>query len=190
MASQSKLETLPVEIANHILSHLVFPRSRLPGRTEWQSNVYCHELEQRAAKNAYFLNPIAAPDFDRFAVDIFAWNEVRHPFNVLALTSRRLRELTEKFCQHLVKTCNKFNLPFAHAEKYGPGSVCPDLDIIVYRRLWLQYAPRRCVFCDVMLSLYPHSKGMKPIAACADCYFAQVYVSVRCPPYLNYLLIR
>jgi hypothetical protein len=190
MASQSKLESLPVEIINNILSYLVYPRSRLPGLTERQSDRACPAQERQAAKDAYHLNYTAQPDIGRFAVDLFSWQDLHHPFNELALTSKRLRALTERFCAHLVTKCNKFNLPFAEARLNGPALVYPNLSHIVYRRLWAQTATRYCVYCNVMVDNYPYRATKTPIISCLDCFYAQVYVSniqiyCRCYSFLS-----
>ena len=112
------------------------------------------------------------PDTDRFAADLFSWLSLRHPFNVLALCSKHCHEIVESYCAHLVKSCNRFNLPFVQADRYGPDSVYPSLSSIVYRRLWLQTAPRICVFCGVTLSTYPH-RIFRLLIGCADCFYAQ-----------------
>ncbi|USP74169.1 hypothetical protein yc1106_01443 [Curvularia clavata] len=51
-----------------------------------------------------------------------------------------------------------FNLPFALLDKYGPNCVYPDLSGIVYRRLWLQHAPR---------------KVNRLFTACEGCFYRQ-----------------
>ena len=59
------METLPVEIINQILSHLVHPRSRLPGLTEVQS---AHDFPRQTKleiKNREDLSTF--PDADRWA---------------------------------------------------------------------------------------------------------------------------
>ncbi|KAF2264474.1 hypothetical protein CC78DRAFT_580255 [Lojkania enalia] len=171
----SRIETLPVEVINHILSYLVHPRSRLPGRSERLSDFQCPKEVQRAAKAAYFLNSSAPPDVDRFGADrFFGWRSLPHPFNALALTSRYFRGLVEKFCGHLVRGDNRFNLPFANLERDGPGSVYPDLSHIVFRRLWLQLAPRFCIFCAIPLSVYPHKWTGNLMMMCAECFYDQV----------------
>ncbi|ORY07785.1 hypothetical protein BCR34DRAFT_489165, partial [Clohesyomyces aquaticus] len=175
MASQSRFETMPMEIVDHILSYLVHPRSRLPGLSEWQSSRQCPDTspEKKRAKDAWYKNKTAAPDLNRWAVDLFSWTELRHPFNTLALTSKRCRELVENFCSHLVRANNTFNLPFPGA---GTNSnVYPDLSRIVYRRLYLQCAPRRCVFCDALISNYPHVRHIRLLNCCKDCFYAQVF---------------
>ena len=171
---KSPLERLPVEIVNQILSHLVRPRSRLPGLTEAQS---AHDFPRQTKleiKNREDLTTL--PDSQRWAHDIFDFNSLRHPFHVLALTSKRLNEFVESYCGHLVRTCNVFNLPFAHYDKYGAACVYPDLSKIVYRRLWLQHAPRRCIYCHVGLDCYPFSVVKRLIAACEDCFYRQTLV--------------
>lgn len=164
----SLLEQLPVEVVNNILSYLVHPRSRLPGLTELESAL--DAKSQRQIKlNEDLQSP---PDTDRFAADLFAWTSLRHPFNALAASSKRCYELVESYCAHLVKSCNRFNLPFAQAEEYGADSVYPSLSSIVYRRLWLQTAPRNCLFCGAFMSSYPH-RGFRLLLSCADCFYAQ-----------------
>ncbi|KAJ4296410.1 hypothetical protein N0V90_006455 [Kalmusia sp. IMI 367209] len=166
--SFSRLESLPVEVSNHIFSYLVRPRSRLPGLSERESSY--DSGGQRSVKDREDLQ--APPDADRFAADLFSWPQIRHPFNSLAATSRHCRDLVESYCYHLVKTCNRFNLPFAEAERHGAHSVYPNLSGIVYRRLWLQTAPRDCVFCGVIMSYYPH-RGYRLMLSCEGCFLAQ-----------------
>jgi hypothetical protein len=173
----NSLETLPVEVVNNIFSYLVQPRSRLPGLTECQSNYDFSKTEQGIIKQGE--DKTMPPDSDRHFADLFSWLEVRHPFNVLAATSKRCRELVESYCAHLVKTCNKFNLPFAHLEAYGPDCVYPSLSAVVFRRLWLQTAPRRCVFCDGTLSHYPHAPQYGLMLTCENCFYAQAFVSLN-----------
>ncbi|KAL5440788.1 hypothetical protein PMIN06_009560 [Paraphaeosphaeria minitans] len=169
--TQSQLEHLPPEVVNHILSYLVHPRSRLPGLTEKQSTL----RDAKAQKEIKLTEDLESPpDTDRFAADLFAWKDVRHPFNALAASSKRCRDFVESYCQHIVKRCNKFNLPFARVEENGnrPDSVYPSLGSIVYRRLWLQTASRSCLFCGVFMSQYPH-RGFRLMLSCADCFYAQ-----------------
>ena len=175
-APHCSLETLPVEVVNQILSYLVHPRSRLPGLTERQSNYDVSKTEQRKIKEEEDMT--APPDTHRHFTDVFSWVDIRHPLNVLAGTSKRCRELVESYSAHLVKTCNMFNLPFAHLEAHGPHSVYPDLSRIVYRRLWLQTAPRHCVFCGGNLSSYPHAPMMRLILTCEECFYAQTLVGI------------
>ncbi|KAF2869681.1 hypothetical protein BDV95DRAFT_497216 [Massariosphaeria phaeospora] len=179
MASQSKLESLPPEIVNHILSYLVHPRSRLAGLTELQSTHDFPYPAKQQARDKYHFDHTAPPDADRFGADTLTCARISHPFYTLALTSRRCRRLIESYCAHLVKAYNRFNLPFAHLETYGAQSVYPNLTAIVYRRLWLQFAPRLCIYCGFCLSCYPHKKPfpartVPPIATCPDCFYAQI----------------
>lgn len=169
--SPSPFESLPVEIVNQILSHLVTPRSRLPGLTETQSSHDFPRQTKMDIKNREDLTTL--PDAQRWAADIFDFNTLRHPFHELALTSRRLHAFVESYCGHLVRTCNMFNLPFEHFDTYGPGSVYPDLSQIVYRRLWLQHAPRLCIYCHAGLDCYPFPVVKRLIAACEDCFYRQ-----------------
>lgn len=181
--TKSSLEALPVEIINQILSHLVHPRSRLPGLTEAQS---AHDFPRQTKleiKNREDLTTL--PDSQRWAVDIFDFNSLRHPFHVLSLTSKRLNEFVEGYCGHLVRACNMFNLPFAHYDKYGAACVHPDLSQIVYRRLWLQHAPRLCIYCHVGLDSYPFPMVKRLIAACEACFYRQTLVRHRCPDPLH-----
>ncbi|KAJ4323076.1 hypothetical protein N0V94_002100 [Neodidymelliopsis sp. IMI 364377] len=169
--TSSHFESLPVEIVNQILSHLVHPRSRLPGLTEAQS---AHDFPRHTKleiKNREDLTTL--PDAHRWAADIFSFHALRHPFHVLALTSTRLHAFVESYCAHLVRACNMFNLPFAHYDKHGPACVYPDLSRIVYRRLWLQHAPRQCIYCHVGLDCYPFPTVKRLIAACEDCFYRQ-----------------
>lgn len=163
------MEYLPPEVVNHILSYLVHPRSRLPGLTESQSALR-DVGRQREIKLVEDLK--SPPDMDRFAAKLFNWTEVLHPLNALAASSRRCREFVESYCEHLVKSCNRFNLPFARVEEHGHSSVYPSLNSIVYRRLWLQTAPRSCLFCGIFMSQYPH-RGFRLLLCCADCFYAQ-----------------
>lgn len=176
--SKSSLETLPTEIINQILSHLIQPRSRLPGLTEAQS---AHDFSRQTKleiKNREDLTTL--PDAQRWAADIFDFNTLRHPFHTLSLTSRRLNAVVESYCGHLVRSCNMFNLPFAHYDKYG--AAYPDLSQIVYRRLWLQHAPRLCIYCHVGLDCYPFPVVKRLIAACEDCFYRQTLVHLPFPP--------
>lgn len=176
-ASQGEFERLPVEVFNQILSYLVQPRSRLPGLTEAQSS---YTFSKKAKLDVKLLEDLATPaDTDRWALDLFNWNAHRHPFHTLALTSKRCHELVEGYCSHLVRSCNKFNLPFARFDQYGSQCVYPDLSGIVYRRLWLQHAPRCCVYCSVAMDCYPFPilLGKRIIAACKDCFYRQALVS-------------
>ncbi|KAF2120801.1 hypothetical protein BDV96DRAFT_671898 [Lophiotrema nucula] len=172
MASQSRLEAVPVELLNEILSYLVFPRSRLAGLTERLSSYDTPPEEKRVATEAYSSKSASPPDTGRFAENLLTWPHL-HPLNALALTSSHLRKLVEDFCAHLVRTDNIFNLPFALALKDGPGSVYPSLSNIVYRRLWLQSAPRYCVFCNRLVSSYPYCYNLGPLMTCGDCFYAQ-----------------
>ena len=93
MATDPRLDELPVEVFNNILSFLVYPRSRLPGLTELQSQHDYDLADKRIAKDEYHLNPTVIPDRDRFGANLFARRRLCHPFNELASTSRRLRQL-------------------------------------------------------------------------------------------------
>lgn len=178
MAAQSSLEALPAELVYHILSYLIHPRSRLSGLTERQSDHDYPIEEKKAAKEAYHLDPTAAPDdSDPYVMRIFQWKGYPHPFNALALTSRRLRAFVEAYCAHLVTECNRFNLQMLQAAKNGPKAVYPDMSDIVYRRLWLQYAPRHCIFCNIMIGRYPYFEPVPVVCACQDCFVSQIYVS-------------
>ncbi|KAJ4986879.1 hypothetical protein SVAN01_07557, partial [Stagonosporopsis vannaccii] len=170
-AARSALEALPAELVAQILAHLVHPRSRLPGLTEAQSRHDFPRHTKLEIKNREDLATL--PDAHRWAADIFAFNALRHPFHVLALTSRRLHAAVEAFCAHLVRACNMFNLPFAHYDAHGPACVYPDLSAIVYRRLWLQHAPRLCIYCHAALDCYPFPVVKRLIAACEDCFYRQ-----------------
>jgi hypothetical protein len=101
-----------------------------------------------------------------------------HPFNALSLTSRRCHELVENYCSHLVRACNgtMFNLPFAQLDKYGPKCVYPDMSGIVYRRLWLQHAPRRCINCWAVLDCYPFTRLKRLLTTCGNCFYRQSLV--------------
>ncbi|KAF1831514.1 hypothetical protein BDW02DRAFT_571973 [Decorospora gaudefroyi] len=167
----SKLENLPVEIVDEILSYLIHPRSRLPGLTEAQSAHKVPKELRRSIKNQEDL--LQPPDMDRWAADIFSLHLLSHPFNALALTSKRCNELVQHYASHLVRSCNAtmFNLPFARLDKYGPRCVYPDLSAIVYRRLWLQHAPRKCIYCHVVLECYPFSLVKRVLTTCEDCFY-------------------
>jgi hypothetical protein len=201
-ASQSRLETLPVEVFNHILSYLVHPRSRHPGLTEAESAC---DFSSKARFYIKGLEDLTTPpDSDRWASNLFNWTALTHPFHPLSLTSRRCHGLVESFCYHMVRSCNKFGLPFAQLEKRGVQSVYPDMSGIVsglnvpvacatntnfarrhqvYRRLWLQHAPRYCIYCYAALDCYPYRVLLKRrvIAACADCFYRQTLVSLTLP---------
>ncbi|KAH7095812.1 hypothetical protein FB567DRAFT_40641 [Paraphoma chrysanthemicola] len=168
--SKSSLETLPVEIANQILSYLTHPRSRLPGLTEGQSELPKHV--KRSIKDQEDLSTPA--DSDRWAVDLFSWNSLQHPLHTLSLTSKRCHDLVESYCAHKVKAYNLFNLPFERFDRLGAKSVWPDLSGIVYRRLWLQHAPRLCIFCSAVMDKYPFHAVKRVVAACEACFYAQV----------------
>ncbi|KAF1956236.1 hypothetical protein CC80DRAFT_516468 [Byssothecium circinans] len=167
------METLPVEVVNHILSYLIHPRSSLPGLTEDQSNHDVPKEDQGAIRD--LLSVTRPSDTGRAYEDLFCWAEFRHPFNALAATSKRCHELVESYCAHLVKATNRFNLPFAHLDAYGHACVYPDMNQIVYRRLWLQTAPRPCVFCAAAIRDYPYKTVTRLLLACEDCFFAQVF---------------
>jgi hypothetical protein len=173
-ASQSSFETLPVEVVNHILSYLVLPRSRLPGLTEAQSSLDFSPLARSTLKRNEDLT--TPTDSNRWAANLFQNHTNQHPFHVLSLTSRRCNELVESYCGHLVRTCNVFNLPFAQLDQYGPQSVWPDMSGIVYRRLWLQHAPRHCIYCHAVMDMYPFPVLKRLLSNCKDCFYAQTLV--------------
>ncbi|KAH6259400.1 hypothetical protein HBI40_090050 [Parastagonospora nodorum] len=170
-ASQSSFETLPVEVVNHILSYLVSPRSRLPGLTETQSSLEFNALARLTLKKSEDLT--APADSDRWATNLFENHTNQHPFHTLSLTSKRCNELVESYCGHLVRACNMFNLPFAQFDKYGPQSVWPDMSGIVYRRLWLQHAPRHCIYCHAVMDIYPFTTLKRLLTNCKACFYAQ-----------------
>jgi hypothetical protein len=173
-APQSSFEKLPVEVVNHILSYLTHPRSRLPGLTEAQSAWDFSPLARSVVKKEEDLTTPA--DGDRWAADLFKNHTNPHPFHTLSLTSKRCNELVESYCGHLVRTCNMFNLPFAQFDKYGPKSVWPDLSGIVYRRLWLQHAPRKCIYCSAVMENYPFSVLKRLLTNCKACFYRQTLV--------------
>ncbi|CBX92854.1 hypothetical protein LEMA_P055600.1 [Plenodomus lingam JN3] len=169
----SKLEALPVEIFNQILSHLTHPRSHLPGFTEAQSAHDFPAAAKYAIKgNEDLTQPSVIPNW---ASDLFSLHQLPHPFNALSLTSRRCNDFVESYCSHLVRACNDtmFNLPFAQFDKHGSRSVYPDLSSIVYRRLWLQHAPRTCVYCYAVLDCYPFLVVKRIMTACMSCFYRQ-----------------
>ncbi|KAH7397115.1 hypothetical protein BKA66DRAFT_408330 [Pyrenochaeta sp. MPI-SDFR-AT-0127] len=173
LPSQSRLETLPVEIINQILSYLTHPRSRLPGLSEAQS---AHDFPKQAKSDIKSKESlIKPPDSRRWAADLFSCHLLHHPFHTLSLTSRRCHELVESYCSHLVRSCNStmFNLPFAALDKFGTKCVYPDMSGIVYRRLWLQHAPRKCIYCYAVLDCYPFPLLKRVLAACQDCFYRQ-----------------
>ncbi|KAG9186625.1 hypothetical protein G6011_09733 [Alternaria panax] len=165
----SKLESLPVEILDQILFHLIHPCCRLPGLTEAQSRYDVSEQQKRSIKNQEDLTQ--TPDSHRWAADIFSLHLLSHPFNALSITSRRCNGFVEGFCSHLVRQCNMFNLPFAQLDMCGV--VYPDLSHIVHRRLWLQHAPRRCIYCSAVLDNYPFPLVKRVITACEGCFYRQ-----------------
>jgi hypothetical protein len=173
-APRSSFETLPVEVVNHILSYLTHPRSRLPGLTEAQSEWDFSPIARSTIKKEENLTTPA--DGDRWAADLFKNHKNTHPFHALSLTSRRCNQLVESYCGHLVRTCNMFNLPFAHFDKYGPQSVWPDLSSIVYRRLWLQHAPRKCIYCSAVMDNYPFPLVKRLLTNCKACFYRQTLV--------------
>jgi hypothetical protein len=173
-ASQSNFDTLPVEVVHHILSYLTNPRSRLPGLSEAQSSREFCPKARMVVKQAEDLTKQA--DGDRWATDLFRNHTNQHPFHVLSLTSKRCHELVESYCGHIVRACNKFNLPFDHLDKYGPQSVWPDMRGIVYRRLWLQHAPRRCIYCYAPLDIYPFPMVRRLLTNCENCFYRQTLV--------------
>jgi hypothetical protein len=168
----SKLETLPVEIVDQILSYLVHPCCRLPGLTETQSRYNVSERQKRCIKDEEDLTQ--SPDSQRWAADIFSLHLLPHPLNALSRTSRRCKDFVEGYCSHLVRQCNVFNLPFAQLDRYG--AVHPDMSHIVYRRLWLQHAPRRCIYCFAVLDTYPFPLVKRVITACEGCFYRQTLV--------------
>ncbi|KAF2832846.1 hypothetical protein CC86DRAFT_461333 [Ophiobolus disseminans] len=168
-ASQNSLDTIPVEIVSHILSYLVHPRSHLPGLTEAQSDHDISKKVKMAIKSKENLTKPSASD--SWAADLFTISFTKHPFNALSLTSRRCRELVESYCSHRVRACNPFNLPFARFDKHGSKCVWPDLSGIVYRRLWLQHAPRKCVYCEAVIDQYPFPILKRLITGCEDCFY-------------------
>ncbi|KAF1911826.1 hypothetical protein BDU57DRAFT_87486 [Ampelomyces quisqualis] len=170
-APQSTLDTLPVEVVNHILSYLTHPRSRLPGLTEAQSaRDYCPSARSVVKSREDLTSP---PDSGRWAADLFQNHLNIHPFHALSLTSRRCHALVESCSAHLVRACNMFNLPFAQFDQFGPGSVWPDLSGIVYRRLWLQHAPRRCIYCFAVMDVYPFPVLKRLLTGCESCFYRQ-----------------
>ena len=174
-ALQSNLEKLPVEIVNHILSYLTHPRSRLPGLTEVQSS---REFCGKARRHIKSQEDLTTPsDSDRWAADLFTVSFTQHPFNALSLTSRRCNDFVESYCGHIVRACNRFNLPFAQFDKHGSTSVWPDLSAIVYRRLWLQHAPRTCIYCYAVIDQYPFPLLKRLITGCKDCFYRLTLVS-------------
>lgn len=177
--SQNNLDTLPPEVFQHILSFLVHPRSHLPGLTEAQSEL--PQLEKLAIKSEEALT--TPSHVDEWAADVFSISFTPHPFNALAATSRRCHDLVESYCGHLVRICNPFNLPFADFDRYGAGRVWPDLSGIVYRRLWLQHAPRCCIYCAVVIDQYPFRTVKYLITTCKDCFYRHCLVS--CPLHSN-----
>lgn len=172
---QNNLDTLPVEVFNQILSYLVHPRSRIPGRTEAQSERGPGRKLSSDIRGREDYTTLL--DVDAWAADLFTISFTPHPFNALSFTSRRCRELVEKYCGHLIRLCNPFNLPFAHFDRHGSGSVWPDLSGIVYRRLWLQHAPRKCVYCDVLIDQYPFPILKRLITSCTECFYDLSVVS-------------
>lgn len=189
MAAHSKLESLPPELIFHILSYLIHPSSRLPGLTETQSEHDFPLSKKKKALQAYHLDPTAPPDYPNpphRVIQLMQWSGYPHPFNTLAATSHVLRDLVEIFCAHLVVKNNRFNLPVLQVQQYGPQSVYPDMSGIVYRRLWLQYAPRHCFFCKRVTEVYPHWRNVSPVQACQECGQAQVLVSTLAHLHLGF----
>lgn len=168
---RSKLEALPVEIVNQILSYLTHPRAHLPGLTQAQS---AHDFPAQTRSAIKAAEDLTQPgDIQHWATNLFSLHLLPHPFNALSVTSRRCRELVESYCSHLVRACNAtaFNLPFAHLDQYGSQCVYPDLSSIVYRRLWLQHAPRKCVYCFVTMDCYPFARVRYLLTSCGNCFY-------------------
>ncbi|KAH8727664.1 hypothetical protein GQ44DRAFT_703603 [Phaeosphaeriaceae sp. PMI808] len=184
--SQNTLITLPIEIINHILSYLTHPRSRLPGLSEAQSSRDFPAQTRTHIKNQEDLT--SPPDTHRWAADLFTNNTLQHPFHTLSLTSKRCNTLVESYCAHKVRSNNTFNLPFAHLDKNGPFAVWPHLNSIVYRRLWLQHAPRKCIYCFAVLDTYPFPLLKRLLAGCQDCFYRQTLVTT--PHFYYYYLYK
>lgn len=178
----SKLETLPVEILHQILTHLIHPRAHLPGLTESQS---AHDFPAQTKTDIKIAEDLTLPpDNHHWAADLFSLRLLSHPLHALSLTSRRCHGVVEAHCAHLVRACNgtMFNLPFAHLDRYGAQCVYPDMSGIVYRRLWLQHAPRRCVYCFAVIDCYPFALLKRVMTACQDCFYRQTLVRYySCP---------
>lgn len=172
----SRFEQLPQDVVSNILSYLTHPRSRLPGLTEAQSELPVEA--RRAITDREDLS--APPDTNRWAVNVFALSAERHPFLPLSSTSKRCNRFVEAYCGHLVRVYNgsMFNLPFALLDNknHGPTCVYPDMSGIVYRRLWLQSAPRRCIYCSVVLDTYPFRRVKRLIPSCDPCFYRQTLV--------------
>ena len=77
-----------------------------------------------------------------------------------------------------------FNLPFDLLDKFGSHCVYPDMSGIVYRRLWLQHAPRKCIYCAATLDCYPFPRVGRIVAACQDCFYRQTLVCPQSTPSL------
>jgi hypothetical protein len=175
-APQASFDTLPEDVVNHILSYLTQPRSRLPGLTEAQSaRDFCQNARSQVKSREDLTSP---PDGDRWAADIFQNHLNRHPFHALSLTSRRWHALVETYSAHLVRSCNMFNLPFAHFDKLGDEyrPLHPKLGFIVYRRLWLQQAPRRCIYCFAVMDVFPFPILKRLLTGCSACFYRQALV--------------
>jgi hypothetical protein len=178
-ALRNSIDTLPVEVVNQIFSYLIHPRSRLPGLTEAQSHHTVSGPTRIAIRcNEEFTTPA---NTDPWAANLFTISFTQHPFNALALASRRCHKLVESYSGHLVRICNPFNLPFALFDQHGSSSVWPDLSGIVYRRLWLQHAPRKCVYCDAVIDQYPFPVLKRLVTACGRCFYLLTLVS--CTPF-------
>lgn len=176
VAGQSRLEKLPAEIVDQILSYLTHPRSRLPGLTEYQSEFDFPGPARIAVKKDEDLTQ--PPDHDRWGVDLFSLIDLRHPFNELALASKKCNKFVENYCSHLVRLGNStlFNLPFAHLDRHDAKRVYPDMSGIVYRRLFLQTTIRRCIYCFKVLDRYPFYKVNRLLTTCSDCFYCQMLV--------------
>ncbi|KAH7414089.1 hypothetical protein DE146DRAFT_601318 [Phaeosphaeria sp. MPI-PUGE-AT-0046c] len=170
-APLSRLETLPAELVFNILSYLIHPRSRLPGLTEAQSSLDFDPIARSTVKKAEDLTTPA--DTGRWATDLFKNHHNRHPFHTLSLTSRTCNIFVESYCASLAREHRIFNLPFAQVDSYGPNSVWPDLSRIVYRRLWLQSAPRKCIYCFAVMDRYPFPILKHLLTNCKDCFYRQ-----------------
>lgn len=175
-APLSRLEKLPTELVFNILSYLAHPRSRLPGLTEAQSSLDFDPIARSTVKKAEDLTTPA--DTDRWAADLFNAHRNRHPFHTLSLTSRRCNTFVEGYCKSLAKEHKIFNLPYAHLDAHGPNSVWPRMNAIVYRRLWLQCAPRKCMYCFAVVDKYPFPILKRLLASCEACFYRQTLVRI------------
>ncbi|KAL5113753.1 hypothetical protein ACEQ8H_008365 [Pleosporales sp. CAS-2024a] len=169
-AAPSAFERLPTELGENILSYLVYPRSRLPGLTEAQSSVDFDAPTRSILKRSEDLTSPA--DHNRWAVDIFRAHTNPHPLQALSHASRRCQALVEAYCAHLLNVSSGDAPPMQNPSP-DQLSVQPRPPNLGYRHLWFKFAPRRCIYCSVVIERYPFKKTKWLLASCGNCFFRQ-----------------